>query len=201
MLSAIGSVVGVLVSAVSLPALLRLAPETVPRLVRIDGWVLLVATAAAVVSALIFGLGPAIRYTRPDVLACLRHGGRSATDHPGRHRRGRNLLVVAQTAMALILLVGSGLLARSFARLMSAEPGFVARDALTFRVALPPTTYPKSPEVVRFTQQLVDRLAALPAVEAAGATTDLPVAQGPSGPRSRSRDIRSSRTAATAHSV
>ena len=84
-LSAIGSVVGVLVSAVSLPALLRLAPETVPRLdqVRIDGWVLLVATAAAVVSALLFGLGPAIRYTRPDVLACLRHGGRSATDHPG----------------------------------------------------------------------------------------------------------------------
>ena len=83
--------------------------------------------------------------------------------------------------MALILLVGSGLLARSFARLMSAEPGFVARDVLTFRVALPPTTYPKSPEVVRFTQQLVDRLAALPAVEAAGATTDLPVADGPSG--------------------
>jgi putative ABC transport system permease protein len=181
-LSAIGSVVGVLVSAATLPALLRLAPETVPRLdqVRIDGWVLLVATGAAAVSALIFGLGPAIRYTRPDVLACLRHGGRSATDHPGRHR-GRNLLVVAQTAMALILLVGSGLLARSFARLMSAEPGFVARDTLTFRVALPPTTYPKSPEVVRFTQQLVDRLAALPAVEAAGATTELPVAQGPSG--------------------
>jgi predicted permease len=172
----------VLVSAATLPALLRLAPETVPRLdqVRIDGWVLLVATGAAAVSALIFGLGPAIRYTRPDVLACLRHGGRSATDHPGRHR-GRNLLVVAQTAMALILLVGSGLLARSFARLMSAEPGFVARDTLTFRVALPPTTYPKSPEVVRFTQQLVDRLAALPAVEAAGATTELPVAQGPSG--------------------
>jgi putative ABC transport system permease protein len=181
-LSAIGSVVGVVVSAASLPVLLRLAPDTVPRLdqVRIDGWVLLVATAAAVVSALLFGLGPAIRYTRPDVLACLRHGGRSATDHPGR-QRGRNLLVVAQTAMALILLVGSGLLARSFARLMSAEPGFVARDALTFRVALPPTTYPKSPEVVRFTQQLVDRLAALPAVEAAGATTDLPIAQGPSG--------------------
>jgi len=181
-LSAIGSIVGVLVSAATLPALLRLAPDTVPRLdqVRIDGWVLLVATAAAAVSALIFGLGPAIRYTRPDVLGCLRHGGRSATDHPGRHR-GRNLLVVAQTAMALILLVGSGLLARSFGRLMSAEPGFVARDVLTFRLALPSTTYPKSPEVVRFTQQLVDRLAALPAVEAAGATTELPVAQGPSG--------------------
>ena len=191
-LSAIGSVVGVLVSAASLPGLLRLAPDTVPRLdqVRIDGWVLLVATAAAVVSALLFGLGPAIR-TRPDVLACLRHGGRSATDHPGRHR-GRNLLVVAQTAMALILLVGSGLL---LAQLRAPDvgragvrgprradvPGCASADHLS-EVA----------GVVRFTQQLVDRLAALPAVEAAGATTELPLAQGPA-PRSRSRDIRSRR--------
>ena len=181
-LSAIGTVAGVLMSAAALPVLLRLAPETIPRLdqVRVDGWVLLFAAAAAALSALLFGLVPAIRYTRPDVLACLRQGGRSATDHPGRHR-GRNLLVVAQTAMALILLVGSGLLARSFARLMDADQGFVPRNVLTFRVALPPTTYPKSPEVVRFTQQLVDRLGELPSVEAAGATTELPVAQGPSG--------------------
>ena len=98
--------------------------------------------AAAALSALIFGLVPAIRYTRPNVLACLRHGGRSATDHPGR-QRGRHLLVVAQTAMALVLLVGSGLLARSFARLMDADQGFVPRNVLTFRVALPPTTYPE----------------------------------------------------------
>ena len=83
--------------------------------------------------------------------------------------------------MALVLLVGSGLLARSFARLMDADQGFVSRNVLTFRVALPPTTYPKSPEVMRFTQQLVDRLGELPSVEAAGATTELPVAQGPSG--------------------
>ena len=82
MVSAIGSVIGVLVSAASLPGLLRLAPDTVPRLdqVRIDGWVLLVATAAAVVSALLFGLGPAIRYTRPDVLGCLRGFGEQAAE-------------------------------------------------------------------------------------------------------------------------
>ena len=181
-LSAIGSMLGVLFSAAALPVLLRLAPESIPRLdrVRVDGWVLLFGAGAAVLSALAFGLVPAIRYTRPDVLGCLRHGGRSATDHPGRHR-GRNLLVVAQTAMALVLLVGSGLLARSFTRLMNAEQGFDAHNVLTFRVALPPTTYPKSPEVVRFTQQLVDRLAQLPSVTAAGATTDLPLAQNTSG--------------------
>jgi hypothetical protein len=79
--------------------------------------VLIVAVGAAAVSALIFGLVPAIRYTGLDVLAALRRGGRTATDHPARHR-GRHLLVVAQTAMALVLLVGSGLLARSFSKLM-----------------------------------------------------------------------------------
>ena len=182
MLSAIGMVLGVAVSAAALPLLLQLAPDTIPRLdqVRIDAPVLLVAIAAAGSSALLFGLVPAIRYTRPDVLACLRHGGRSATDHPGRHR-GRNVLVVAQTAMALVLLVGSGLLARSFGRLMSADQGFVPDNVLTFRVALPPTTYAKPAEVVRFTGQLVDALSQLPSVEAAGATTELPVAQNSSG--------------------
>ncbi len=181
-LSAIGTLLGIAVAAAALPVLLRLAPQTIPRLelVRVDGTVLLFATAAAVLSALLFGLIPAIRYTRTNVLASLRHGGRSATDHPSR-QRGRQLLVVAQTAMALVLLVGSGLLARSFSRLMSAEQGFTPANVLSFRVALPPTTYPKSPEVVRFTQQLVDRLAELPGVEGAGATTELPVAASTSG--------------------
>ena len=181
-LSAAGAVLGVLFSAAALPLLLQLAPETIPRLdrVRVDGLVLLFAAAAAAVAALLFGLVPALRYSRTDIMAALRHGGRSATDHPGRHR-GRHLLVIAQTAMALVLLVGSGLLARSFARLMSTEQGFSTKDVLTFRVALPPTAYRDSAAVLQFTQQLVDRLAELPRVEAAGATTDLPVAQGPSG--------------------
>ena len=181
-LSAIGAVLGVLFSAVALPVLLELAPDTIPRLdrVRVDGTVLLFTATASVVSALIFGLAPAIRYTRPNILACLRHGGRSATDHPGR-QRGRHLLVIAQTAMALVLLVGSGLLARSFARLMQSDQGFVAENVLTFRVALPERTYPKGAEVVRVTSQLVDRLAELPSVELAGATTDLPIAGNPEG--------------------
>jgi predicted permease len=148
--------------------------------VGVDGRVLLFAAGAAILSAMFFGLVPAIRYTRPDVLAYLRQGGRSATDHPAR-RRGRNVLVVIQTAMALILLVGSGLLARSFARLMDVELGFVPQNVLTFRVALSETTHPKSAQVVQFTQQLVDRLGELPTVEASGAVTELPVAASPSG--------------------
>ena len=181
-LSSIGTALGVAFSAVALPLLLQLAPDTIPRLdqVRIDATVLLFAAGTAVLSALVFGLVPAIRYTRPDILASLRHGGRSATDHPGRHR-GRNVLVVAQTAMALILLVGSGLLARSFSRLMGADQNFTPDNVLTFRVALPQTAYPKSAEVVRFTQQIVDRVAELPDVESVGATTELPVAASTSG--------------------
>jgi predicted permease len=181
-LSAIGTSVGVFVSAAALPLLLQLAPETIPRLdqVRVDAAVLTFAAGAASLSALLFGLIPAIRYTRPDILGALRHGGRSATDHPGR-RHGRHVLVVAQTAMALILLVGSGLLARSFGRLMGADQGFVANNVLTFRVAVPSTTYPKSPGVLRFTEQLVNRLSELPGVEASGATTELPVAASTSG--------------------
>ena len=181
-LSAIGTALGVGLSAVAVPMLLRLAPETIPRLdeVTVSGTVLLFAAGVAVLSAVLFGLAPAIRYSRPDVIAALRHGGRGATDHPSRYR-GRNLLVIAQTAMALVLLIASGLLARSFMRLMSTDQGFVAGNVLTFRVAVPQTTYPKAPEVARFTQQLVDRLAALPGVEAAGATTELPVVAGTSG--------------------
>jgi predicted permease len=182
LLAAIGTALGVLFTAVALPLLLRLAPGTIPRLeeVRVNGTVLLFAAGAAGLSALIFGLVPAIRYTRPGMLSMLRHGGRSATDHPSR-QRGRQLLVVAQTAIALVLLVGSGLLARSFARLMSAEQGFITDNVLTFRVVLPRSAFPKPPEAVRAAQQIVDRLSQLPGVEAAGATTELPVAAGTSG--------------------
>jgi predicted permease len=181
-LSMVGTALGVAVAAAAVPLLLRLAPETIPRIdqVQVNGAVLLFATGAAVVSAIIFGLIPAVRYSRPDVIASLRHGGRSATDHPSRHR-GRHMLVIAQTAMALVLLVGSGLLARSFMRLMSTDQGFAADNVLTFRVAISEVTYPKPAEVVRFTQQLVNRLAELPSVESAGATTDLPVVGGTSG--------------------
>ena len=180
-LSAIGCGLGVALAALTLPILLRLAPSTIPRLdqVRLDPIVIAFAAGAAAVSTLIFGLVPAIRYTRGNVLSALRHGGRSSTDHPGRHR-GRNLLVVAQTAMALVLLVGSGLLARSFSKLMAADLAFDPQHVLTFRVGLPVPTYPKPPDVAQFGQRLVDRLSAIPTVESAGAITELPMTT-PSG--------------------
>jgi putative ABC transport system permease protein len=180
-LSGIGAALGIGLAAAAVPVLLQLAPSSIPRLdqVRLDPIVLAFAVAAAAISGVIFGLVPAIRYTRGNVLGALRHGGRSATDHPGRHR-GRNLLVVAQTAMALVLLVGSGLLARSFSKLMGAELGFDPHDVLTFRVGLPTTGYEKPDQIARFSQRLVDRLAQIPGVDAAGGVTELPTTP-PSG--------------------
>jgi predicted permease len=181
-LSAAGTALGVVAAWLALPMLLRAAPNSIPRLaeIRLDGMVFVFAALIAVVSALIFGAVPAIRYTRPAVLTMLRHGGRSATDHPDR-QRGRQLLVIAQTAMALVLLVGSGLLARSFARLIAIDQGFVPDNVMTFRVALPETAYPKPPDAQNFTMQLVERLSQLAGVEAAGATSELPLAGSTSG--------------------
>jgi predicted permease len=188
-IAGIGCVIGVLLAALAMPILVSLAPPTIPRLqqVRLDLFAVAVAVGAAMLSALFFGVAPALRYTRPDTLAALRHGGRSATEGPGRHR-GRHLLVVVQTAAALVLLVGAGLLARSFSRLMNVELGFVPQDVLTFRVALPSTTYPKDEDVARVSRQLVAGLAAIPGVTTAGAASEAPMTAFPSGTAFEIRD-------------
>jgi predicted permease len=181
-ISAIGTVTGVLIAAAAIPALIRFAPPSIPRLdqVRLDPFVFAFAAGAAIVSALFFGIAPALRYTRPGSLGALRHGGRGATDGPARHR-GRHLLVVAQTAAALVLLVGASLLARSFSRLMGAELGFKPDNVLTLRVALPPTTYPNPLELARTGQQIVDRLSQIPGIEIAAAASEPPIDRYPSG--------------------
>lgn len=180
--AALGCAVGLGAAALGVPALLRLAPPNIPRLdgVSIDVTVVLFAVGAALLAAFVVGLAPAIRYTRPASLLSLRHGGRGGTDDPGR-RRVRNVLVVLQTAIALVLLVGSGLLARSFAQLLATDPGFDPANVMTFRVSLPSSDY-KDPGAIRqFVEQLTQRLRELPAVESAGATTVLPIASNTPG--------------------
>jgi predicted permease len=160
----------------------RAAPSTIPRLttVGLDGRVLLVAAAATAVAALLFGLVPAIRYTRRGSLGSLRQGGRGSTADKIRHR-GRRLLVVLQTAMTLVLLVGSGLLLRSFSRMVNTDLGFKPANVLTLRVALPRTSYADQPRALDFDRRLLEKLAALPGVQAAGAISALPMNEGTSG--------------------
>jgi predicted permease len=178
-LSAIGTALGVAASAAMLPGLLSLAPDGIPRLDRVglDPVVIAFAVIAAFVSAILFGLVPAVRYTRPAMLASLRQGGRGGTEGPTA-RRARNALVVAQTALALVLLVGSGLLLRSFTRMMTIDLGFDPSHAMTFRVALPQADYADGARVLRFEEDLLQRLAA---IGIAGAASNLPVTRGTSG--------------------
>lgn len=181
-LAAIGGGLGLALAAIGVPALIRLAPPDIPRLaaVTIDPLVVVVALAATVVSALIFGVVPAIRYTRLRTLANLRHGGRGATVDRARHY-GRKALVVAQTALTLVLLVGSGLLLRSFGRMLHADLGFQPADVMTFRVALPRSSYGGVPQVLDFEKRLLESLQGLPGVTAAGATSSLPMNGGAPG--------------------
>jgi predicted permease len=181
-LAAIGGGLGVLLAASAVPALIHAAPPTLPRLnaVSLDATVLLVALGATLLAALLFGIAPAVRYTRPAALEALRHGGRGSTADKAR-QRGRMLLVVIQTAMTLVLLVGSGLLVRSFSRLLNADLGFDPHHVLTFRVALPRSSYADRPRVLDFERRLLERLAAMPGVESAGAASAVPMAGGASG--------------------
>jgi putative ABC transport system permease protein len=181
-LSCLGSALGLLVAGVALPLILQRAPASIPRLenVSIDPWVVLFSAGAAIVSALLIGLVPALRYTRAQSLAALRHGGRGGTEEPAR-RRSRNVLVVVQTAMALILLIGSGLLLRSFSRLVATDLGFDPAEVTTFRIALPVRDYKDAAAAVEFHESLLARITAVGGVESAGVVSVLPVANASPG--------------------
>lgn len=138
----------------------------------VDGRVLLFAAGVVIVTGLLFGLVPAWRAHRADLYASVR-----AASSGGRlGRRLRDGLAVTQIAMALVLLVGAGLLLRSFRQLNNADLGFRPEGVLAVNLALPGTRYADGPERTSYYQALLDRLGALPGVESAGATSSLPLA-------------------------
>jgi predicted permease len=176
---AVAGLAGVLAigfAAAGLGAFLKAAPEGIPRIdyVRIDFTLLLYTLAVAVVSALACGLIPAIRASAPD-LARLREGGRG---HTRRRHWGRNGLVVAQTALALVLLIGSGLLIRSFAKLSRVDPGYDTRDIFTFQIAPESASLNDGPSFARFSMDFMDRLRALPGVQLVGLVENIPLNEG-----------------------
>jgi len=175
-LSAAGAVVGVGLAYAGLRLLLRLAPDGLPRAseIAIDATSLGVAVAIATVTGLFFSVVPFIRAGKAELTPTLRDGSRGSTS--GRERqRVRNSFVVAQVALALVLLTGSGLLARSFQQMRAVDPGFDANGVLTLRLTLPASTYRTTGDISRFFHGLTTRLAALPGVQAAGATSKLPL--------------------------
>jgi predicted permease len=144
---------------------------------RLDGWAALFTIAVSVVAALLFGLAPALQTWKQSQVPSLKEG----TAGGGRRsRRTRELLVVGEVTLALVVLVGAALMLQSFLRLTSVRPGFDADHVLTLRVALPADRYPRAPQVARFYGELERRVAALPGVVAAGAVNSLPLTRGPS---------------------
>lgn len=179
LLSLIGGVLGVLLAWAGTRALVAMAPASIPRLgeIRIRGSALAFTAAVSIFAGLLFGLLPALRAGSRRSFGALRDGGRGSTIGRDRHL-ARRALVVGQVALALVLLVGSGLLVRSFQRLRAVDPGFEASGVLTFRVAPPPTKYPDGEATARFYDQLVERLEALPGVEGAAGISTLPLTGG-----------------------
>jgi putative ABC transport system permease protein len=139
----------------------------------IDAWVLAFTLGVSVISGLTFGLAPAVRAWRTDVNAALKEESRGDTG--GHRNRLRQLLVVSEVALALVLLVGAGLLIKSFSRLLDVNPGFRTEGVLTFQVTL--IGEKSSPQKVNFIKQILERLRALPGVQAAAATDSLPLTQ------------------------
>ncbi len=177
-LAAAGAAVGIALAYAALRLLLRLAPAGLPRAseIAIDGASLGVAVAIAVITGLFFSTIPFIRAGRAELTPTLRDGSRGSTS--GRERQKvRNAFVVAQVALALILLVGSGLLARSFQRMRAVDPGFKPDNVLTLRLSIPDATYRSVGDISRFSNQLLTRLASIPGVVAVGSTTKLPLAE------------------------
>jgi predicted permease len=173
-----GGLLGLALASVGVQGLLRLAPVAVPRAseIGIDGSVLLFTLGVSVASGLLFGLFPIVGYARPDLSSALKEGGRSTTGGRERHRV-RSALVVAQVALALVLLVGSGLMARSFMALRSVDPGFQPTDRLTFRVSLPEAEYPDAETTRAFHRSFRERLSVIPGVRAAALASALPLAE------------------------
>lgn len=176
LLAALGGALGVALGVFGTEALVALAPEGTPRIesVAVDGRVLAFSALATVFAGLLFGLLPAVRVARADLQAALREGGRQG--HGGRSgTRLRNGLVAAQVALALVVMVGAGLLLQSFQNLRTVDLGYEPAGVLTFFVNLPAARYGDVDTRHQFVAAVESRLAALPGVEAVGAVESLPL--------------------------
>ncbi len=165
---------GLLLAHWLLKGLLTLVPVTLPRAgdIGLSAPATGCALGLSVLTPLLFGLFPSLQLSKTDLNEALGAGGRAGRGALRPH--ARRALIVSEMAMAAILLVGAGLFARTFTRLIQVDPGFVASDAVTASFALPPARYPEDDHVYRFYKQLVDRVSQAPGVRAAGVTAGMP---------------------------
>ncbi len=195
LLALIGGTLGVLLAAWAVPALLTLSPPEISNFkhIGLNPEVLSFSIAVSVLSGILFGLAPAFHASRENLSGSLKEGERGSTSSRGRTR---SALVVTEVALSLVLLIGAGLIVKSFVRLMNVDPGFNPENLLVFNVGLPPSASPERQDA--FYQQVQERMEAVPGVQSAGVVSRLPLSGGnsdrtfriPGSEKDYSADIR-----------
>ncbi len=182
LLAIVGGALGLLLAFLSVDAIQALGARSVPRLqaIRIDGLVLLFTGLVSLASGVLFGLVPALRLGQPELQTSLKEGGRGASAGQavwGRTGGLRRLLVAAELALCVTVLIAAGLLVRSFARVQQVSPGFDPSGVLTFELTMSGRKYTDAARVYETYRLLWDRLRQVPGVTAAGGVTALPLSQ------------------------
>jgi putative ABC transport system permease protein len=174
LLSLIAGVLGCVLAWVGVRAIVAISPTNILRIgdIGVDRWVLGYTLLISVITGVLFGLAPAVFASKTELTETLKEGGRGGEGL--RSKRLHKLLVVTETALALVLLVGAGLMVRSFRQLQQVDPGFDAPNVLTMQVALPALKYKTPEDAVAFYDQAIQRLEGLPGVEAAAKVSELP---------------------------
>ncbi|HLF82964.1 MAG TPA: ABC transporter permease [Blastocatellia bacterium] len=173
LLATIGGALGLALAHWGIRALLSLNEDRIPRAgeIGIDARVLFFTGGVALLTGVLFGLFPALQTSKCDLHAVLKEGGRSGS----ARRSVRGLFVVAEVALALVLLIGAGLLMKSFQKLQEVDPGFKPEHLLAMQISLPATKYRDPQQIDAFFQQALDKIKALPGVQSAGVSTSVPM--------------------------
>ncbi|HYV18804.1 MAG TPA: ABC transporter permease [Verrucomicrobiae bacterium] len=174
-LATAGGALGLLMAYWGIDVLRTLRPDGLPRLesIRLDPGVLLFTAGIAIVTGLVFGTAPAFVASRTRISETLKEGGRAISPAAGRRLRG--VLVSAQVALSLVLLIGAGLQVRSLVRLLHVDPGFDTTNVLSLEVSLPERSYPEGPAQVQYFEKAVEAVRALPGVVTAAAVSTVPL--------------------------
>lgn len=175
-----GGAVGLLIAFWGVAAITKLLPLDFPRLseIQIDLRVLGFTFAASVLTGILFGLAPALQISRPDVQEAIRETGRGSSGSR-RQSRFRQSLIVVDVALSVVLLAGAGLLFRSFLHLQSVDTGFISEPVLTAKLTPSGTNYSERADFVKFYNQVLEKISAVPGVQATGIINTLPLEKGP----------------------
>ncbi|MGA9772667.1 MAG: ABC transporter permease [Blastocatellia bacterium] len=180
LLALAGGVVGLALAIVCVKVLRMFGPENIPRLneVGIDGRVMAFTFLVSLLTGIVFGLAPALRASRVDLNKVLKDGGRSSIGGGAfglGHQQIRKLLIISEVALSLVLLIGAGLLIRSYQRIVNASPGFNPHNVLSMRLSLPAARYSTPDSVFSFYKRLGEKVKELPGVESVGMNFFLPL--------------------------